>query len=154
MTRWQCFPGSQQEPRGVKGSTGRRPCRLSTAGLSRDSAALWRPQGVMLCGFWKMMKRTPGVDVAQVGAPLGPADAVSEFSAGWSDSGLPKEEPAFLGRTRLGFVRRLLPSPTSLPPARVSGALQVLRPSLSLSPHILPLVCAPPFSVPWSPAPQ
>ena len=153
MTRWQCFPGSQQEPRGVKGSTGRRPCSLSTAGLSRDSAALWRPQGAMLCGFWKMMKRTPGVDVAQVGAPLGPADAVSLVQDGQTQV-CPKRGLLSWEGPDWVFVRVSSPLP---PPCRLPWFQEHCR-SLdlpSLSPHTSHPWCVPPsFPVSWCPAPQ
>ena len=64
-----------------------------------------------------------------------------EFGAGWSDSGLPKEEPAFLGRTGLGLVWGFFPSPTSQSPARVSGALNILKSPPSLSIYLTLGVC-------------
>lgn len=88
-------------------------------------------------GLWKMKKRVPEEDVAQGGAPLGPAHAVS---LGQDGPTLICPKPAFLRRTRLGLVWGLLPSPTVPPPARVSGALNLLRPSLCLFPHIPPLI--------------
>lgn len=89
-----------------------------------------------------------------VEVPLDSADPVS-LKQDEQTQALPKGQVCFPGKDQTGSSPS--PSATALPPARVSGAANILRPPRSLFPHIMPSVMRPlSFSVPGTscPVPQ
>lgn len=157
---WQdgsVFPGV---PR-VKGRARGCPCRPSVCPLLESvggSTSLWGPQGAMQGSSWIPLleeeKEGATSRCGPSGVPLGSADPVSVEQDDQTQA-LPQRSGLL---SREGPDRSSpSPSATALPPARVSGAADILRPPRSLFPHIMPLVMCPlSFSVPGAscPAPQ